>query len=163
MDTKTRQHIEEIFLQVSRAAIRKKLYGLRAEQDGDIQLARLFRAIAVSEEAQARRLLLQLRGRTGKNAENCQTAFAEEIPDLISRYEQAAETAESGGEKAMHFAFSQSARVQRKHLSLKKKLEKNRDMESAYHVCGFCGFVMEGSAPDNCPICSAPASRFQKV
>lgn len=163
MDAKTRQHIEETFLEVSRAATRKRLYGLRAEQDGETQLARLFRAIAVSEEAQACRLLLQLRGQTGKNAENCQTAFAEEIPDLIRRYEQAAETAKNGSEKAMHSAFSQSAKVQRKHLSLKKKLEKNSAMETPYHVCGFCGFVMEGNAPDNCPICSAPARRFKEV
>ena len=163
MDTKTRQHIEETFLEVSRAAIRKKLYALRAEQDGKIQLARLFWAIAVSEEAQAYRLLLQLRGQTGKNAQNCQTAFAEEIPDLISRYEQAAETAKNGGEKAMHSAFSQSAKVQRKHLTLKKKLNKNDTIDTPYHVCGFCGFVMEGNAPGNCPICTAPASRFKEV
>lgn len=163
MDAATRQHIEEAFLEVSRGATRKKLYGLRAEQDGELQLARLFRAIAVSEEAQALRLLFQLRGQTGKNEENCQLAFAEEIPELISRVEQAAETAEKSGERAMYSAFSQSARVGRKHLILKKKLDKNRGLDTAYHVCTFCGFIMEGDAPDNCPICSAPASRFKKV
>lgn len=163
MDAKTRQHIEATFLEVSRAALRKKLYALRAEQDGEPQLARLFRAIAVSEEAQTSRLLLQLRGQTGSNSQNCQTAFTEEIPQLISHYEEAAETAKNGGEKAMFHAFSQSARVQRKHLSLKRKLEKDSNLETPYHVCGFCGFVMEGEAPETCPICTAPSSRFKKV
>jgi rubrerythrin len=163
MDSKTRQQIEKAFVKVSRAAIRKKVYSLRAEQDGELQLARLFRAIAVSEEAQACRLLIQLRGQTGKNVQNCQAAFTEEIPDLISHYEEAAKIAENGGEKAMSSAFSQSARIQRKHLSLKKKLDKNSGLKNPYHVCGFCGFIMEGDAPTNCPICSAPASRFKRV
>lgn len=163
MDSKTRHHLEEIFLEVSRGATRKKLYALRAEQDGAPQLARLFRAIAVSEEAQATRLLIQLRGQTGKNEENCTLTFTEEIPELISRYEQAAETAEKAGNKAMHSAFFQSARVERKHLSLKKKLDRNSALATDYHVCGFCGFIMEGEAPDNCPICTAPPSRFKEV
>lgn len=163
MDTNTRQHLERTFLEVSRAATRKKIYGLRAQQDGEPQLARLFRAMAVSEEAQALRLLLQLRGQTGKNEENCQLAFEEEIPELISAYEGAAETAEQAGNKAMHSAFSQSSRVERKHLVLKKKLDKNSSLDTAYHVCGFCGFIMEGRAPDNCPICTAPSSRFKEV
>ncbi|MBU0945258.1 MAG: hypothetical protein KJ804_09725 [Proteobacteria bacterium] len=163
MDVQTRQQIEEAFVKISRAAIRKKIYSLRAQQDGEFQLARLFQAIAVSEEAQACRLLVQLRGQTGKNTQNCQTAFGEEIPDLINHYEGAAKIAEDGGEKAMHYAFSQSAKVQRKHLSLKKNLDKNSGLKTPYHVCGFCGFIMEGNAPANCPICSAPASRFKKV
>lgn len=163
MDPKTHLHIEEIFLEVSRAATRKKIYGLRAKQEGETQLARLFQAIGISEEAQALRLLLQLRGATGNNEENCTSAFAEEIPALLAHYEAAAERAEKGGERAMHSAFSQAGRVQRKHLSLKKKLERDSDRETAYHVCGFCGFIMEDQAPANCPICSAPASRFKEV
>lgn len=163
LESKIRKQTEKCFLKVSRTAARKKLYAMRAEQDGNAQLARLFRAIAVSEDAQATRLLIQLRGQTGSNETNCQTAFEEEIPSLIAQYEQGAETAAEMEERAMHSAFRQSAKVERIHLSLKKKLEKDPDRDKSYHVCTFCGFIMEEHAPDFCPICTAPASRFKQV
>jgi rubrerythrin len=163
MNPITRQHIEEAFLEVSRGAARKTIYALRAEQEGKSQLAKLFRAIALSEKAQALRLLLQLRGQTGTNEQNSQTAFAEEIPSLLQRYQEAANIAEDTGERAMQSAFSQSARVQRMHLSLKKKLDEDSTRDSSYHVCSFCGFIMEDHAPEKCPICTAPRSRFVKI
>ena len=160
MDTATRQQIEEAFLEVSRTAARKTIYALRAEQNGRSQLAKLFRAIALSEKAQALRLLIQLRGRTGTNQENCWTAFEEEAPSLIRKYEEAARIAENAGERGMQSAFSQSSRVQRMHLSLKKKLDEDQAKDTPYHVCSFCGFIMEDHAPEKCPICTAPSSRF---
>ncbi len=163
MNTTVRQHIEEAFLEVSRSAARKTIYALRAEQEGNNQLAKLFRAIALSEKAQALRLLLQLRGQTDTNSQNCQTAFGEEIKKKIQKYEEAADIAENTGERAMQSAFSQSARVQRMHLSLKKKLDKEPGKDNPYHVCSFCGFIMEDHAPEKCPICTAPRSRFKSV
>jgi rubrerythrin len=160
MDSTTRRQTEELFLEVSRAATRKKLYSLKAAQSGQQQLSRLFRAIAISEEAQAKRLLIQLRGQTGSNSENSNAAFSEEIPTLIRNYADAAETAQRAEENAMNSVFSQCANVQRKHLSLQKKLESDSDLDTSYHVCGFCGFIMAGKAPKNCPICTAPTSRF---
>ncbi|MCF8055912.1 MAG: hypothetical protein K9K37_04635 [Desulfocapsa sp.] len=163
MDTKTRQQIEETFLEVSRIAARKTIYALRAERNGRSQLAKLFRAIALSEKAQALRLLIQLRGQTGTNQENCRSAFEAEIPSLIQKYEEAAKNAEHAGERAMQSAFSQSARVQRMHLRLKKKLDEDPVKDNPYYVCSFCGFIMEDHAPEKCPICTAPSSRFTSV
>ncbi len=64
-----------------------------------MQLARLFQAIALSEDAQARRFILQLRGQIQVTETNCVTAFEEEIPDLIARYNGAAEAAGKDGEQ----------------------------------------------------------------
>lgn len=160
MDETTRREVEKSFLEVTRAAARKKLYALRAEQDGESRLARLFRAIAISDEAQATRLLLQLRGQTGTNSQNCKAAFEKEIPNLRQQYEQAMDTAAAAGERAIASLFSQSAKVERIHLSLKKKLETAPTKDTSYHVCSFCGFIMENHAPEKCPICTAPSSRF---
>ena len=163
MNTTTRLHIEKAFLQASCNAARKKIYALRAAQSGDTQLAKLFRAIALSEDAQALRFLLQLRGQTGSSEQNRRTAFEEEIPALIQTYLTGEDIAEKEQERAMQSAFSQSARVQRMHLSLEKKLAKDSSKTNSYHVCSFCGFVMESNAPDECPICTAPTSRFTSV
>ena len=36
--------------------------------------------------------------------------------------------------------------------------------DEPYYVCQGCGYTSQGSAaPDKCPICGAPASRFKKV
>lgn len=168
MNQVLREQLQSVFFETSRGAARKKIFALRARKDGNTALAALFSAISLSESAQARRFLLQLRDHCGNTTANCDQAFTEEIPATISLYETAALHAETIGDKAMHTACSQSARVQRLHLSLKKKLDRrDTNQESgasvSYHVCQFCGFIMEGKTPENCPICTAPASRFTEI
>ncbi len=159
------EQLQKIFMEMARGAARKKIYAMRAKQEGNKALASLFLAISNSESAQAARFLIQLRGQTGSNESNSSMAFDHEIPATINLFEQTGQLASDIQEKAMHSACSQSARVQRMHLSLKKKLDRKdtQDNTASYHVCQFCGFIMEGKAPENCPICTAPASRFQEV
>ncbi len=158
------QHLETLFLKASRGAARKAIYALRARQGGESALAALYDAMSQSEAAQARRLLIQLRGQTGTSGDNRQTCLTEEIPDLIENYNTATEHAREHGERAMHGAFSQSARVEKIYLSLLRKVEQNKISQGHYQVCRFCGFIREGhEAPENCPICTAPSSRFQAV
>lgn len=167
MDKNLQEHLQKLFLEMTRGAARKRIYAMRARQDGNKALASLFSAISNSESAQAARFLTQLRGQTGSNEQNCTLAFTDEIPATINLYEQAVQLADDTRNKAMHSACSQSARVQRIHLSLKKKLDRKSTLDenstASYHVCQFCGFIMEGKAPDNCPICTAPPSRFQEI
>jgi rubrerythrin len=42
-------------------------------------------------------------------------------------------------------------------LKNKKELEKVE-----YYVCTVCGNTVEGEAPDKCPICGSPKSKFFK-
>jgi rubrerythrin len=42
-------------------------------------------------------------------------------------------------------------------LKNKKTLE-----QVDYYVCGVCGNTVEGTPPDNCPICGAPKEKFFK-
>ena len=159
------EQLQKIFMEMTRGAARKKVYAMRAAQEGNKALASLLLAISNSESAQATRFLIQLRGQTGSNESNSSIAFDHEIPATINLFEQTEQLAGDVKEKAMHSACSQSAKVQRMHLSLKKKLDRKntQDNTTSYHVCQFCGFIMEGKAPENCPICTAPASRFQEV
>ena len=162
-----KEQLQKIFLAMARGAARKKIYAMRAAQDENKALVTLFSAISNSESAQAARFLIQLRGQTGSSEQNCTMAFSDEIPDSIKVYEQSAQLAGDSQEKALHSACSQSGRVQRMHLNLKKKLDRKgrqgEETTTSYHVCQFCGFIMEDKAPEHCPICTAPASRFQEV
>lgn len=161
MDSSTRVEIEKSFLEVSRGAARYKLYALRAEQARQPRFTRLFRAMARSQEAQATRFLLQLRGQIAGNEQNCSVSFDEEIPALTAHFQRAQKIAATAKERAMEAAFSHSAKVSKIFLILQKRAEKDRTCDSSYHVCSFCGFIMEGSAPATCPICTAPKERFQ--
>jgi len=165
MDQILQEQLQKIIMEMVRGAARKKIYARRAEKEGDKALAGLFSAISNSESAQAARFLIQLRGQTGSNESNSSMAFDHEIPVTINLYEQTGQLAGNIQEKAMHNACSQSAKVQRLHLSLKQKLDRKNTPSNAtsYHVCQFCGFIMESKAPENCPVCTAPASRFQEI
>ena len=35
--------------------------------------------------------------------------------------------------------------------------------EMKFYLCPVCGDIEFGAPPDKCPICGAPASRFQKI
>ncbi len=32
-----------------------------------------------------------------------------------------------------------------------------------YYICPVCGHTIERGAPDKCPVCGAPGSRYEKV
>jgi len=43
----------------------------------------------------------------------------------------------------------------------RKAVEAGADLAFApIHVCGVCGFTMEGDVPDKCPVCGAPKAKF---
>ncbi len=159
--------LQQLFLQMTLGSARKKIYAMRATKEGQHELAHLFSAISSSEAAQAARILMQLRGRTGSHEHNRLLALEQEIPATIASCEKIAQLADDWEDKAIHGVCAQSAKVQRMHLNLHKKLERrsgpDQNQVSSYHVCRFCGFIMADKAPDNCPICTAPASRFQQV
>ncbi|MBW6521286.1 MAG: hypothetical protein K0A99_09805 [Desulfoarculaceae bacterium] len=167
MNQRLQEQLQQLFLKMTLGSARKKIYALRAKKEGQTELADLFSAISSSEAAQAARILLQLRGHTGSDEQNRALAFKHEIPATIEACEKTAQLAEDCQDKAMLGACSQSARVQRMHLNLQKKLERkttqDQERPTSYHVCQFCGFIMADQAPENCPICTAPTSRFQKV
>jgi len=35
--------------------------------------------------------------------------------------------------------------------------------DEPYYVCQVCGNTVAGSAPERCPVCGSPASKFKKV
>jgi rubrerythrin len=159
------EQLQRIFMEMARGAARKRIYALRAKKEGNKAMASLFFAISNSESAQANRFLNQLRGQTGSNETNASTAFNHEIPAAIDLFEQTGQLASDIREKALHNACSQSARVERIYLNLKKKVDRKDTQEdtTTYHVCRFCGFIREGKSSENCPICTAPPSRFQEI
>lgn len=138
------------------------MYAMRADRDDRPELALLYRAIASSQEMQARRFLVQCRGSMGTTAENEETAFASELPAFIGEYEALLTAAEKEGSKALATGFRHSRTVQERNLELHAILAR-RDRDAVYHVCDFCGYIAGNNPPENCPVCTAPERRFIRI
>jgi rubrerythrin len=152
----------DLFARLSRSSARNRLYAMRARKDNRPQLARLFLALADSQAMQARRFLMQIRGAVGPTEENEHTVFVTELPEAINEYMELLAEAEQAGSKALATAFRHSADVDRLILELHGKVTE-QGQEADYYVCDFCGHVATHEPPDNCPICTAPKNRFNKV
>ncbi len=152
----------DLFARLSRSASRSKVFAMRAKRDGRPQLAHLFRALAESQKMQARRFLMQARGTISTTDENEQTAFTSELPKSIEEYGELMNQAEKEGFRALATGFQHSGEVNSLLLDLYERLNE-QEVGGDYYVCDFCGYVTNEKPPENCPICTAPKNRFQKV
>ena len=152
----------DLFARLSRSSTRSSVYAMRARKDKRPRLAELFLALAESQAMQAQRFLMQCRGTISATEDNEQTVFGDELPKSIDEYRQLMAEAEQEGFKALATGFRHSAEVDSLLLQLHESLNE-QDAEKNYFVCDFCGYVAVDVPPDNCPICTAPQPRFQKV
>lgn len=160
---KTLQNLQNGFVAESKAHMRDLAFALKAEQEGYLQIAKLFRAIAESEGVHAFHHI-ELLDAVANTQENLQAAFEREnlakqaYPGFIRDAEEEDNTA-----AANTFSFHRD--VEREHAKLyEKALEHMLGPEvSDYYVCSVCGYVSDGTLPDQCPICGAPQKAFKRI
>jgi rubrerythrin len=151
-----------LFAQLTKESARCKIYAMRAKRDGHPELSLLFTALSASQAMQAQRFLVQIRGSVGSTPENETTAFAEEIPAIMGEYKTMLAEAGKRGMKALETGFQHSMEVQQRNLDLHSR-PNGRPEDTGYYVCDFCGYIATDEPPDNCPVCTAPKSRFDKI
>lgn len=162
--TKTMESLVQAFAGEAKVAVRLKVFADKAQEEGYLQIARLFRVIAFSEEihgARALRLLKEIKG----TEENLASSFESETRVSGVAYDGFLREAEAEGETAAALFFSQSRDVEEVHGKLYKDAmgDLMEERETDYFVCNVCGFVAERAAPDECPVCGAPADAFVAV
>lgn len=147
----------------SQAHVRNLAYAMKAEQEGYSQMARLFRAVAEAEAVHAFNHLRLLGGVSGTQ-ENLESAFERESLAANS-YPRFVIEANEEGNKSIATVMGYSRDVERGHARLYEQalahMMAEEDVE--YYVCQVCGYVADGSLPDECPICGAPPDKFRKV
>ncbi|MGA2554334.1 MAG: rubrerythrin family protein [Smithella sp.] len=145
----------------SKAALRLKVYAQKAEDEGYKQMARLFRVISFSEEIHGARALRVLREVKGTE-ENLAASFESEKKVAEVAYDQFVKLAEEAGNKEAVLHFSQSRDVEETHAKLYKEAMSHfmEERETTYYVCNVCGYVSDGTLPDECPVCGAKAKQF---
>ena len=147
----------------AKAALRLKVYAEKAEQEGYGQIAKLFRVIAFSEEIHGTRALRVLK-EIKSTEENLAASFESETAVAEVAYDQFIRQAEAEGNRAAVLHFSQSRDVEETHAKLYKEAMSHlmEERETNYYVCRVCGYVSDGTLPDDCPVCGAAQEQFTK-
>ena len=163
--SKTLENLQAAFAGESQANRRYLAFAKKADEDGYPQVARLFRAAAAAETVHAHNHLRAMDG-VGSTAENLEAAISGENHEVVEMYPAMIADAEAEGEKQALASFKWAFEVEKTHEALYRKAKDTLGQGGEtfdYYVCQVYGHTHEGSAPDKCPVCGAPASRFERI
>lgn len=161
---KTLANLKEAFAGESQANRKYLAFAKKADEEGYAQAAKLFRAAADAETVHA---LAHLKAMGGikSTKENIQEAVSGETFEFTKMYPGMIEQARADSEDAAEMSFTNANSVEQVHAKLYKKYLGSLDSvpTTDIYVCQVCGNTVEGSAPDICPICASPKSKFKKI
>ena len=163
MQETTERNLKDAFAGESQAHMKYMVFADRAEREGLPNVARLFRAASFSEQIHATNHLKALG--VGKTPENLDAAFGGETFEITSMYPEYMRVAEVDEEKRALTSMHDAMEAEKVHAGLyaraKEAVVGGGDMTTlAIFVCPVCGYTMEGEAPERCPVCGAPGSKF---
>jgi len=163
----TKANLQEAFAGESQANRKYLFFSEKADQAGNKQIARLFRAAAEAETVHARNHLRVL-GEIKSDKDNLGAAIGGEHYEFTTMYPGFIDQAKKDSDKAAANTFDLANKVEQIHHRLFQAALKNLEAGKAlkdtpYYVCPVCGNTVEGAAPDRCPICNTPGSRFKKI
>jgi len=163
----TMENLETAFAGESQANRKYLFFAEKADKEGHIQIARLFRAAAESETVHARNHLKTMGG-IGSTRDNLQEAAKGEQYEFTEMYPGFIEQAKAEKNQGAETTFDWANKVEKIHHGLYQKALENLEAEKEtkdepYFVCQGCGYTVAGEAPDKCPICGAPRKMFKKV
>ena len=162
--SQSEKNLKDAFAGESQANRRYLAFAKKAEEEGYKQVAKLFRAAAEAETVHAHSHLRVLGG-VKSTKENIQEAIAGETHEFKKMYPEFLAKAKAEGIKPAEMSFDYANQVEKIHAALYEKALANLGKNEAvdYYVCPVCGDTVEGKAPDKCPICNTPGSKFVKV
>jgi len=162
--SQTETNLLAAFAGESQANRRYLAFAKKAEEEGYLQVAKLFRAAAEAETVHAHAHMRALGG-VETTAENLKTAISGETHEFKQMYPAMIETAKQDGLKSAERSLSYANEVEKIHAGLYQKALDNLDspQDLDYYVCSVCGYTCEEGPPDKCPVCGSAAKAFFKV
>ena len=160
---KTEKDLANGFAGESQANMKYLAFAAKAEAEGYIQVAKLFRATAEAERIHAHSHLKTL-GLIKSTADNLQAAIAGETYEFSEMYPEFIKDAKEEGNTAAVRSFTMANEAEKVHADLYQKALTNLDKSTTfdYYLCTICGHIHEGTAPDSCPICGAKAQAYKQ-
>ena len=163
--TKTQDNLHAAFDGESQASRKYYAFAKKADEEGFSQVARLFRAAAHAETIHAANHLRTV-GDIKSTAENLKTAISDENYEHTRMYPEFIAEAEAAGDKKALTTFRWAMQVEKIHEMLyQQMLECLAEPQQAVeiYVCPICGYTHIGPAPERCPVCGTPGSKFELI
>ncbi len=159
---KTLGNLMEAFAGESQANRKYLAYSKKAEKDGYINAAKLFKAASDAETLHALKHF-EVAGKIHSTAENLKDAVAGETHEYKEMYPDFVEEAKSEGNQAALMSFTFAMKAEEVHARLYQEALENLDQteEVFYYLCPVCGNI-EKFRPEKCSICGVPGDRFIK-
>lgn len=152
----------EAFAGESQANRKYLAYSQKAQAEGKLNAAKLFKAASDAETLHALKHF-SVAGKIQSTEENLKDAVAGETHEYKSMYPEFLKVAEEEGNKAAIATFTLAMKAEEVHAKLyKEALENvNNTEEVFYYLCPVCGNI-EKFVPERCAICGVPGSKFIK-
>lgn len=176
--TVTIRNLNTAFGGESNAANRYQLFAQKADQEGLVQVAKLFRAAAASEEIHRERhraAIKKLGGQAdtvtlekvqvGTTAENLRGAIAGESHERDTMYPEFIAAAKAEDARAGVRSLQAALSAEKEHAKLyQQSLDQlGKNPPADYFVCRDCGFTATQLPSKECPVCSEAPSKFKKI
>jgi rubrerythrin/Fe-S-cluster-containing hydrogenase component 2 len=161
-DNKTLENLMKAFAGEAEANRKYTAYAKKAEKEGKLNAAKLFRAAADAETLHALKHF-EVAGKVGSTADNLKDGVAGETYEYKEMYPPFVEQAEAEGNKAAAMSFTFAMKAEEVHAKLYQDALENLDNteEVFYYLCPVCGNI-EKVRPDKCSICGVPGDKFIK-
>lgn len=168
--TKTKANLMAAFAGECQANNKYTYFAGKAEQDGFVQIAEIFRETAKNEHEHAEIWYKLLNGGEFKDtATNLGDAADGENYEWTDMYSTFAKEAREEGFDHIAFLFDAVAKIEKEHEERFRKLLSNvkdglvfsRDEEKIW-ICSNCGNIVIGKeVPNQCPVCKKPKGYFK--
>jgi rubrerythrin len=164
---KTLENLKKAFAGESQANRRYLAFAQKAEEEGFSQAAKLFRAAAEAETVHALNHVRTM-GEVRTTGDNLDAAITGETFEYKKMYPEYVKTAKKEKNTQATWSFNVANQVERVHANLftkaAKALKAGKELPKVdYYVCSVCGNTVENEAPEKCPVCGNPKSKFFKV
>ena len=160
--SKTLENLMEAFAGESKANRKYLAYAKKAESEGKMNAAKLFKVASDAETLHALKQL-EVAGKIGSTVDNLKDAIAGETHEYKEMYPDFVEKAEEEGNKAAVMSFIHAMKAEEVHAKLYQEALENLEKteEVFYYLCPVCGNI-EKVRPEKCSICGIPGDRFIK-
>ena len=162
----TMEDLKQAFAGESQANRKYTAFAKKAEQEGFVNVACLFRTAAEAETVHALGHLNSM-DMVKSTLENLKEAVAGETYEYKEMYPPMLSQAKTENHKAKRM-FNWALQAEEVHAELYQKaleaVSQGKDLaESNFYYCPVCGHVEMGNPPEACPICGVKGSMYLQV
>jgi rubrerythrin len=165
MPDQTKKNLQEAFGGESRANRLYLAFSEKAAHEGFPNIAKLFRVVAESETIHALNHLRAI-GAVKSTRENAETALKGEMDEINDMYPMFMDQAQRDRNNDALKTFYWANEAEKTHAEFYERavgaLKQGQDLEvKDLFICSVCGWTVEGTPPEKCPICGESRDKFR--